>query len=312
MSRTIKDFIRNPLLLIATMGHRELLNWMNDETYLKLIYRATMGKSLDLETPRRFNEKTQWLKLHDRNPVYTRMVDKYEVKKHVADQIGEKYIIPTLGVWDKFDDIDFDSLPNQFVLKCTHDSGGLVICKDKRKLDIKAAKKTINKSLKHNFYWGLREWPYKGVSRRIICEKLISDGASSDLKDYKVFLFNGKAHFIQVDIDRFTDHHRNFYSLNWEYVPFTTCYPTAPDKQIPKPKQLDELIEVSEKLAASVGNPSFVRIDMYILENTSQILFGEMTFYHGAGFEQFYPDEYDLTLGDLIHLPDFSIAKDEQ
>lgn len=303
MPNSLNKFFRNPLLLFMSLGHRELLNWMDDKTYLKLAFFASTGKRLNLDNPKTFNEKIQWLKLYDRKPIYTTMVDKYEVKKRVAEQIGEKYIIPTLGVWDRFDEIDFDRLPNQFVLKCTHDSGGLMICRNKEEFDKKTAKKMLESCLRHSFYWGQREWPYKNVKPRIICEKLISDGANTDLKDYKVFVFHGKAHCIQVDIDRFTNHHRNFYSLDWEYIPFTTCYPTAPDTQIPRPNNLNELITVSEKLALSVGNPPFVRIDMYILEDTDQLLFGEMTFYHGSGTEKFYPEEYNLLLGNMISLP---------
>jgi len=178
MLNKIKKVLKNPWYLVITFAGRGWLNFLSDKMYLKLIYRAKLGKKLDLKNPKTFNEKLQWLKLYNRKPEYTKMVDKYEVKKYVADLIGEEYVIPTLGVWEKFDDIDFDSLPNQFVLKCTHDSGGLVICKDKSKLDIASAKSKIENSLKRNYYKYGREWPYKNVKPRIIAEKFMIDCSS--------------------------------------------------------------------------------------------------------------------------------------
>ena len=175
--------------IIDYLDSRGFFKFMSDEAYLKFMYKLKMKRKLNLSDPQTFNEKLQWLKIYDRKPEYTTMVDKYEAKKYVADIIGEEYIIPTLGVWDRFEDIDFDELPDQFVLKCTHDSGGLVICRDKSKLDLKAAKKKINKSLKRNYYWIGREWPYKNVRPRIIAEKFMTDPTSDDLQDYKFFFF---------------------------------------------------------------------------------------------------------------------------
>lgn len=183
----IKRILRNPFLLFLTLGHREWFNWVSDETYLKIAYWARMHKKLNLENPQTFNEKLQWIKLYDRNSLYTQLVDKYAVKSIISEKIGCEYIIPTLGVWDKFDDIDFDILPNCFVLKCTHDSGGLVICKDKSKLDIRKTRAKINACLKHSFYWGMREWPYKEVKPRIIAEEYMEDSITNELRDYKFF-----------------------------------------------------------------------------------------------------------------------------
>ena len=200
MSNNIKEIIKRPQLIFLTLGHREWFNWMSDEQYLKIAFWARMGKWPNIDNPKSFSEKLQWIKLHDRNPLYTKLVDKYEVKPIVAKKIGDEYIIPTIGVWDSVEDIDFDSLPNQFVLKCTHDSGGLVICKDKSKLDRNAAKKKLATCLKHSFYWGMREWPYKDVKPRVIAEQYMED-ETGELRDYKFFCFDGevKALFIASD-----------------------------------------------------------------------------------------------------------------
>ena len=179
------------LALISSLNRRNLLNWMPDKMYIEMLYKVRMGRKLNLDNPQTFNEKLQWLKLYDRKPEYTTMVDKAAVKDYVADKIGSEYIIPTLGVWEHFDDIDFDQLPNQFVLKCNHDSGGLVICKDKASLDMEAAREKIESSLKRNFYYHSREWPYKNVKPCIIAEKYMVDESGTELKDYKFYCFGG-------------------------------------------------------------------------------------------------------------------------
>ena len=181
-----------------------MLKSIPDEIYLKWIYRARMDKNLDMENPITFNEKLQWLKLYDRNPLYTQLVDKYEVRKYISNIIGERYLIPLLGVYEKFSDIDFDKLPRQFVLKCTHDSGGLVVCKDKNALDMESAERKINRSLKRNYYYLQREWPYKNVKPRIICEKYMLDESNEELKDYKFLCFNGKVQCSFVCLNRGT------------------------------------------------------------------------------------------------------------
>ncbi len=270
----------------------------DDETYLKLKWRLRFGEPLNLDSPRTFNEKLQWLKLHDHRPEYTRMVDKYEAKKYVAEKLGEEYIIPTLGVWDRFDDIDFDSLPNQFVLKCTHDSGGLVICKDKSTLDMEATRKKLEKYLKRNYYMQSREWPYKNVKPRIIAEKYMEEKGEGELKDYKIFNFDGKAKVIQVDYGRFTKHMRNLYSTQWDYIEAAICFPTDPNHKIPKPEKLDEMLALAEKLSAGIPH---VRTDFYYIDD--KIYFGELTFYHGSGMETFVPEEYGFTMGEYLKLP---------
>lgn len=282
------------------MNKLGLYDNMPDEEYLKRLYKSVMGKELDIDNPKTFNEKLQWLKLYNRCPEYTTMVDKYAVKRYVADKIGEKYIIPTLGVWDHFDDIDFSTLPKQFVLKCTHDSGGLVICKDKAKLDVKKAKSKIEKSLKNNFYLMGREWPYKNVKPRIIAEQYMEDNPDSqDLTDYKLMCFNGKVKCSFTCTSRYAKDGLKvtFFDTNWERMPFERHYPAEPN-QICKPKSYEEMTQLAEKLADKIP---FVRIDFY--EIKGKPYFGEMTFFPGNGMEEFTPEEWDGTLGSWIELP---------
>lgn len=273
---------------------------MSDELYLRRLYKLVFGKELDLENPKTFNEKLQWLKLYDRKPEYTTMVDKYAVKQYVANKIGDEYIIPTLGVWDNFDDIDFNTLPKRFVLKCTHDSGGLVICKDKSKLDIKKAKSKIEKSLKTNFYLVGREWPYKNVKPRIIAEQYMEDNPDSqDLIDYKLMCFNGKVKCSFTCTNRYAKEGLKvtFFDTNWEKMPFERHYP-ADFNKIEKPITYVEMTNLAEKLAENIP---FVRIDFY--EIKGRPFFGEMTFFPGNGMEKFTPKEWDETLGSWIDLP---------
>lgn len=298
MSNRIKDIIKRPQLLFLTLGHREWLNWMNDELYIKIAFWARVGRWPNIDHPQSYNEKLQWMKLHDRNPLYTKLVDKYEVKPLVAEKIGDKYIIPTLGVWDNVEDIDFDSLPNQFVLKCTHDSGGLVICKDKRELDIDAAKKKLNTCLKHSFYWGMREWPYKDVKPRIIAEQYMED-ETGELRDYKFFCFDGevKALFIASDRTKDIETKFDFYDEDFNHLPFTNGHPNA---EVPpsKPVCFEEMKELAKIL--SKGIPQ-VRVDFY--EIKGKVYFGEMTFFHWSGMTPFVPEEWDYKFGNWIKLP---------
>ncbi len=275
------------------------INLLPDKLYLQLMFRHRMGKRLNLDNPKTFNEKLQWLKLYDRKPEYTKMVDKYTAKKYVASKIGKQYIIPTLGVWKRFEDIDFDKLPNQFVLKCTHDSGGLVICRDKSKFDIKSARDKINKSLKRNYYYSGREWPYKNVPPRIIAEKYMEDSQTVDLHDYKIMCFNGKAKCSFVCSGRNTDAglHVTFFDRDWNALPFERHYPSEKNG-LPCPKNYKKMIEAAEKLSKNIP---FVRVDFY--EVVGEMYFGELTFYPGSGFEEFNPECWDKKLGQLLQLP---------
>ena len=262
MSSKIKDIVRNPALLFLTLGHREWFNWMSDKTYLKIAYWARMHKRLNLENPQTFSEKLQWMKLYDRNPLYTKLVDKCEVKPIVEKIIGSEFIIPTLGVWDKFDEIDFEKLPNQFVLKCTHDSGGIVVCKDKSKLNIEVARTKINRCLSHSFFWGMREWPYKNVPPRIIAEQYMEDTKTEELRDYKFFCFNGEPKVLFIASDRMKKDEEtkfDFFDMNFDHLPFRNGHPNA--TVLPeKPLCFEEMKLLAAKL--SVGFPQ-VRVDFY-------------------------------------------------
>ena len=297
MSSKIKEFITNPALVFMTLGQRGVFNWMNDITYLKIAYRIKMGKKLNLDSPETLNEKLQWIKLYDHRPEYTQMVDKYNAKRYIAEHVGEQYVVPNLGVWDSFDDIDIDSLPDKFVLKCTHDSGGVVICTDKSKWDPKKAKTKINRCLKHNYYWGQREWAYKDVKPRIIAEKYMTDESENELKDYKIFCFNGRAEYVEVDFNRWVKHKLNPYDFDWN--PLNFCDKSKNDylANIPRPKHLEEMRTVAEKISQ---NYPFLRVDFYSIYD--QLYIGELTLYPGSGYIQFNPPEVDLKYGKILNL----------
>ena len=254
---------------------------------------------MNLDNPKTYNEKLQWLKLYYRNPEYTPMVDKAEAKQYVSSIIGEEHIIPTLAVYDKVEDIDFDSLPNQFVLKCTHDSGGIVICTDKNKLDKKEAIKKLRKGLKKNYYYRNREWPYKNVKPRIIAEQYMSD-AEGELKDYKFFCFNGVPEFMFIASDRFNkqeDTKFDFFDMDFNHLPFTNGHPNA-TKQIEKPAGFEEMKRLAAILSKDMPH---VRVDFYDING--KIYFGELTFFHWSGFTPFRPIEWDYKFGEKIILP---------
>lgn len=278
----------------------EILKILPDSFYLKLRYRSRFGKKLNLKNPRTFNEKLQWLKLYNRNPEYTKMVDKYAVKQLVADRIGKQYVIPTLGTWDRFDDIDFSKLPDRFVLKCTHDSGGVVICKDKLSFDRKQARAIINKSMRRNFYWIGREWPYKKVPSKIIAEEYIEGDSGSELKDYKMMCFDGCVKCTLVCENRFSDSglKMTFYDTDWKIMPFGREYPRSRNP-LDRPVSYNEMATLAEKLSENIP---FVRVDFYEIDG--KIYFGELTFYPASGLKKFYPSEWDLILGKWIKLPE--------
>ena len=282
--------------IFIKLWQRGLLNWLPDKSFLKLMYHIRTDKKLNLKQPKTYNEKLQWLKLYDRKTEYTNMVDKYEVKKYVADIIGEEHIISTLGIWDKFDDIKFDSLPEQFVLKCTHDSGGLVICRDKQKLDLDLTREKIEKSLRTNYYKHGREWPYKNVKPRIIAEKYMVDESGTELKDYKVMCFNGEPKLIQIHKGRFVDHTQDFYDINWNFINVSQGCKNSTEL-MPKPAFLDEMLSLSKELSAGIPH---VRVDWYYVNG--QLYFGELTFFDASGFDDFEPDEYNEILGSWITL----------
>jgi hypothetical protein len=284
------------------LASRGLLNFMSDERFLKRKYQLVFQRKLDLDNPQTYNEKLQWLKLNDRNPLYTTLVDKYAVRQYIANTIGEDYLIPLVGgPWKSFDEIDFDNLPNQFVLKCTHDSGGIVICRDKSKFNIKSARYKLTRNLARNYYYHGREWVYKNVPPQIIAEKYMVDDSGNDLRDYKFFCFDGRVKAMFIATDRARDDVEtkfDFFDMEFNHLPFTNGHPNA--TIIPKcPASFQKMKELSAKL--SKGMPH-VRVDLYDING--KVYFGEFTFFHFSGFVPFNPEEWDYTFGDWIKLPD--------
>ncbi len=297
MIKKLYTYLRHPQYFLLWLDIKGIVR-LPDDLYLKIFYKKKIGKKLNLKNPQTFNEKMQWLKLNDRKEIYTTMVDKYDVKEYVANIIGEEYIIPTIGVYDNFDNINFDELPNKFVIKCTHDSGGVVVCKDKSTFNIEIARKKINDCLKNNFYYLGREWPYKNVKPRIIIEKFLEDEKNEDLIDYKIMCFNGKAQCSFLCLNRRSKEGLNvdFYDLNWNKMPFERHYKQS-NIVMEKPENYDLMIELAEKLAKNIP---FVRVDFYDIKG--KVYFGELTFYPGSGMEEFNPEEWDKKLGDLLVL----------
>lgn len=284
--------------ILLKLSIKRMLNWMPDKMFINLRYRAIFHKRIDWKNPKTFNEKLQWIKLYDRNPEYIKMVDKYLVRDYIAEKIGEEHLIPLLGVYDSPEDIDYDSLPEQFVLKCNHDSGSVIICRDKSTFDRADANKKLSYHLGRNlYYWG-REWPYKFVKPRIVVEKFLSE-LSGDVYDYKFFCFNGEVKCFKVDFDRFTDHRANYFDLDGNLLDCgeVVCPPKFEHK-VEIPKEINEMIALAEKL--SKGIP-FLRVDFYNV--SGKIYFGELTFFPATGFGRFTDDKWDLKLGEWLELP---------
>jgi len=280
---------------------RVILRMLNkripDKTYLELLYFYRMGKKLDLNNPQTYNEKLQWLKLNDRNPIYPTLVDKYAVRSYIANTIGENYLIPLLGgPWSNFDEIDFDKLPDQFVLKCTHDSGGLVICTDKSNLDFQQTRVKINTALKRNYYYRCREWPYKNVPPRIIAEQYMIDESGYELKDYKFFCFDGEPKAMFVATDRNIDTRFDFFDMNFAHLPFHNGHAWA-SREISKPGTFGQMRKLAAELSKGFAQ---IRVDFYDING--KVYFGELTLYHWSGMVPFEPEIWDRTFGDWIQL----------
>lgn len=289
--------IKNPKLILQYLSGKSIFWKMSDEKYLKMKYLFNIGKKLNLKKPFTFNEKMQWLKLNDRKDIYTLMVDKYEAKKIAAERIGEDYIIKTIGIWDKFEDIDFDKLPNQFVLKCTHDSGTVVICKDKNNFNIESAREKINSRLKYNYYYNCREWPYKNVKPRIIAEEFMQDRDFEVLNVFKVFNFNAGEQIVQaIQNDKTKDECIDYFDKDWNKLVLRQNYKNG-EITLPEPKNLKEMLEISKELSEGF---KFLRTDFY--EVNGKLYFSEFTFYSDAGLAKFEPEEWDGILGDRIDL----------
>lgn len=294
---TVAELRPNSLEHIQRMMRvKYALRFIPDVPYLKLYYRRNFGRWPDLKHPKTYNEKIQWLKLHDRNPRYTRMVDKLEAKKIAVEMFGAEHMIPVLGIWDRFDDIDFDALPDSFVLKVTHDSLSFCIVEDKAKLDLAATKAKMEATLRRNYYYIAREWAYKDVKPRIFAEKLVDDGHEGALWDYKFWCFGGEPKFYGIVSDKIGDGFcGTFFDMDQNPMP---CCSVAPGrKDVPQPPHFSEMVEAARIASAGLAH---LRVDFY--DTPDQWYFGEYTFYHTAGFIPWDPPEYDRTFGDLIDL----------
>lgn len=272
---------------------------LSSEEFLTKMYRIQTGQPLNLDNPLLYTEKLQWLKLYDHRPEYSRLVDKYEVKKYIAEKIGQEYVIPLLGVWERVEDIDFDKLPQQFVLKTTHDSGGIVVCKDKNKLNIEETKRKLRYCLNRDYYIQNREWPYKNVPHRIIAEQYMEDSKQGELRDYKFFTFNGepKVFYIAQGRGKNEETVADFFDMDFNHLPFTIDHDMSP--VLPeKPKNFELMKQLAAKL--SEGTPQ-LRVDFY--EVDGKVYFGEMTFFHCSGMVLIKPEEWNKRLGDWVILP---------
>ncbi len=290
-------------MVFCAMGNHGLLKWLPDRLYLQILFKIRTGLKLNLKNPVGFCEKLQWIKLYLHDPIYPIIVDKYSVRDYVRKKIGSEYLVPLLGVWNKVNDIDFEKLPEQFVLKCTHDSGSVSICKNKANFNIDLTKKKLKKRLKRNTYWATREWPYRLVTPRIIAEKYMVDESGYELKDYKVLCFNGIPKLIELHSGRFTKNHtQDFYDTEWNLTNIKQIGHNVSLKPLSKPKQLDRIIELSSVLSKDIPH---VRVDWYSIGE--KIYFGELTLFDSAGFELFEDSNIERMIGDWINLPDHPI-----
>lgn len=278
---------------------QKVFRFLPDKVALQVEYLYRFHRLCNFASPKTYTEKIQWLKLYNRDPKYCTLVDKYEVRGVVKSIIGEDHLIPLVGgPWDSFDEIDFNSLPKQFVLKSTHDSGGIVICKDKEQFDIDKAKKIINDSLKNNYFWQGREWPYKNIKHKIIAEQYMVDESGVELKDYKFFCFDGKCQFLFIATDRGIDTRFDFFDTDFNHIDVKNGHENS-TKVIHRPERFEEMIEIAEELSRGLPH---VRIDLYNING--KIYFGEYTFFHFSGLIPFEPDEWDIKFGEMLVLPD--------
>lgn len=293
--KQLKIYLKRPISIFDNWATAGRLNWMPDKWYLSLMFRSKMGYWMNWKDPKTFNEKLQWLKVHDRNPLYTQLVDKYEVRKYIAERIGSEYLIPLLGVWDKVDDIDFEQLPNQFVLKCTHDSGSAIICRGKNNFNATNAKTKLCSCLSHNYYYYAREWPYKDVSPKIIAEKYLTDNNDNDgITDYKYFCFNGTPKFMYISHDRSTVPTTDFFDMDFHRLRIRMKDPNS-TIEISKPSQFEKMKELATILAQEIPH---IRVDFYCTKG--KVYFGEMTFFHNAGFFPIEPKSMAMEIGNLL------------
>lgn len=306
MSRAIGRIKENPKRIVAYVNATGALNFLPEKSVVKILWWTKTGKWLDVGNPKTFNEKLQWLKINNHNPKLTTLVDKYLVRGYIRDLLGEEYLIPLIGCWDNLDEIDFDSLPDQFVLKCNHNAAiGLCVCRDKKVLNADKVKKELRRGLSSNFYYSSREWAYKNVQRRIICEKYMEDGSGNGLRDYKFFCFNGEAKFIYISegLENHETARISFYGFDGKEMPFHrrdyrqfSVTPAFPDN-------IQEMIEIANKiasqLAGEIGLP-FARVDLYSIQGKTY--FSEITLYPNSGYIPFEPGIWDEKIGEWIDL----------
>ena len=272
--------------------------------YIRLMYYHITGIKLNLKNPKTFTEKLQWMKLHYRNPLYTEYADKLKVREYIAQTIGDEYLVPLLGVYDKADDIDFDKLPDQFVLKCNHDSGSFIFCRDKSDFDIKDAKAKLTKHLNTNFYYPSREWQYKDIKPKILCEKFLTDEMAEEIQTCRFFCFSGEPKLIQVVCGKFTDIKVKYYYIDWTPIISTVSKRPEPDMTLDKPHNLDEMLRIAAKL--SDGFPH-VRVDLYVTPH--KIYFNEMTFFDLGGNRDFKQQEFNVKMGGWLELPEKNYSR---
>lgn len=286
----------NPWYLVFAVARR-ISHLLPDALYIRLLYKASLGRWPNLTNPKRFTEKLQWLKLHDRNPLYTSLVDKLEVKKHISKVLGAEYVFKTLGVWERAEEIDFDALPEKFVLKCNHMGGGSVfICKDKKSFDKSAVVTALKKQMKKNIFWAYREWPYKNVVPKIFAEEYMED-EYGELRDYKFYSLNGNPQFVLVASNRYSSHNFDSFDMGFNPLPTMTVSGRPNPAGIEKPECFSRMIELVSKLSSGFH---FVRVDLYCIKG--RIYFGELTFYPASGLDNRDSDEWDVEFGSHLDL----------
>ena len=304
VSESYKDEVIQELRSIGTVHinyecptpiQKKYYHYVTDERFLSVWYLYHTDKYLAWNNLKTYNEKIQWLKLYDNSSIRTKLSDKYLVREYVANAIGDKYLIPLYGVWNNFHDIDFDTLPNDFVLKCNHGSGYNIIVNNKKMLNLNKAEEKFNEWMENDFSDFGMELQYKHIERKIIAEKFLHNKDNEDLMDYKFFVFDGTVRYIQVDIDRFKNHRRNLFTREWQYIPYSIGFPNAPEVKLPKPQKIEEMLSIAENLGK---NFLHVRVDLYLFEEN--IYFGELTFTHGSGTEKFTPEEFGVEMGKWI------------
>ena len=303
MLNKLYSYVKNPKKILKYIEYKWLHTTygkkMDDAEYVKKMFKLNMDYELDLDNPKTFNEKLQWLKLFNRKEKYTAMVDKYLSKDIVSQIIGDKYVAKVYGVWNSVDEIDWDVLPEQFVLKTTHDCGGVIVCRDKGSLNLKECKRVLKQHMKREYFYHCREWPYKNTVPKIMAEELLKDGENNILPVYKVFCFGGEPKIIQtIQNDKQINETIDYYDAEWNILKLKQNYPNS-EKPLSKPKKLEEMLKLAQELSKDMA---FIRVDFYTVND--EIFFSEFTFFSDAGFASFEPKEWDRKMGEWIVLPD--------